>query len=134
MTESKTQKVVTEEQKAECRALKAIYIAKKKDLGLSQQKIADDLDVSQGAVGHYLNGRNALNVRSALIFARILEVEVSAFSKRLAREISGIKTKKQQELLAIAKSLPPEAVDLLIQNGKGLALVMGTKKETPSED
>lgn len=83
----KTQKILTPEQLADASRLKALYEAKKKSLGITQQDIADALDITQGAVGHYLNGRNALNLSSALTFARILQVPVSDFSPSLANEV-----------------------------------------------
>jgi SOS-response transcriptional repressor LexA len=48
------------------------------------------LDISQGGVGHYLNGRNALNAAVAAVFARALQVDVSDFSPSLAKEISAM--------------------------------------------
>ncbi|QHF39628.1 peptidase S24 [Pseudomonas sp. S34] len=73
----------------ECAALNALYKAKKKELGLSQEKIAiEGLKAnSQSAASHYLTGRNALNIEAASVFARYLKVPVSAFSERLAKEI-----------------------------------------------
>lgn len=80
---------LSDTEKAECEALNAIYKAKKKALGLSQEKIAiEGLGAnSQSAASHYLTGRNALNIEAAAIFARYLQEPVSAFSPRLAREI-----------------------------------------------
>ena len=77
-------KSLSTEQLLDAQRLKAIYEAKKKELGISQQDIADTLGISQGAVGHYLNGRNALNMRVAAEFSRILKVSVSDFSPSLA--------------------------------------------------
>lgn len=77
---------------AECAALNAIYKAKKKSLGISQEKIAiEGLKAnSQSAASHYLTGRNALNIEAAAVFARYLQVPVSEFSERLAKEIRGM--------------------------------------------
>ncbi|MEQ4198772.1 XRE family transcriptional regulator [Pseudomonas syringae] len=76
-------------ERAECAALNAIYKSKKKDLGLSQEKIAlEGLKASsQSAASHYLTGRNALNVEAAEVFSRYLQVPVSEFSQRLAKEM-----------------------------------------------
>lgn len=67
-------KTLTSAQIADAERLKALYEAKKKELGITQQSIADMLDISQGGVGHYLNGRNALNAAVAAVFARALQV------------------------------------------------------------
>ncbi|HHQ6589182.1 TPA: LexA family protein [Serratia fonticola] len=79
-------KALTTEQLQDAMRLKALYESKKKSLGITQQTIADALDVSQGAVGHYMTGRNALNVAAASVFAKILEVSISDFSPSLAQE------------------------------------------------
>lgn len=65
-----TKKSLTTEQLDDARRLKALYESKKKELGITQYTIADELGITQGAVGHYLNGRNALNVDIASGFAR----------------------------------------------------------------
>ncbi|EHD21292.1 MULTISPECIES: LexA family protein [Brenneria] len=81
-------KTLTTEQLEDAKRLKALYESKKKTLGVTQQQIADELDITQGAVGHYLNGRNALNVAVASAFAKILQVSISDFSSALALEAS----------------------------------------------
>ena len=83
----KLEKKLTTEQLEDCYRLKALYELKKKELNLTQQ-IADELDISQGAVGHYLNGRNALNLQIASVFAKKLQVSISEFSPSLAKEIT----------------------------------------------
>lgn len=84
----KLEKKLTTEQLEDCHRLKALYELKKKELNLTQQQIADELDISQGAVGHYLNGRNALNLQIASVFAKKLQVSISEFSPSLAKEIT----------------------------------------------
>lgn len=81
-------KDITPTQAEDAKRLKAIYEAKKKVLGVTQQSIADELDITQGAVGHYLNGRNPLNLPVASVFARLLKVGVEEFSPTLAKELS----------------------------------------------
>lgn len=81
-------KDITPTQAEDAKRLKAIYEAKKKVLGVTQQSIADELDITQGAVGHYLNGRNPLNLPVASVFARLLKVNVEEFSPTLAKELS----------------------------------------------
>ncbi|EHK2735212.1 helix-turn-helix transcriptional regulator [Salmonella enterica] len=83
-------KKLTAEQLEDAKRLRALYESKKKSLKVTQQKIADELDVSQGAIGHYLTGRNALNIQAASAFARFLEVSISEFSPSLAREAASL--------------------------------------------
>jgi SOS-response transcriptional repressor LexA len=78
---------LTSEQKHECARLKELFESKKAVLKIGQQELADQLEISQGAVSHYLNGRNALNLEAAVGFAKVLRVPISAFSERLAKDL-----------------------------------------------
>lgn len=78
---------LTEIEKGECAKLKAIFDDRKKQLGLSQQSLGDLMDISQGAVGHYLNGRNALNLEAAKRFAKHLKCRIGDFSQRLQKDL-----------------------------------------------
>ncbi len=69
---------------AECNALKNIYTAKKKELGLTQDKLAEALGMTQAGVSMYLNGLNALNIMVAAKFSSLLDEPVSKFSPRIA--------------------------------------------------
>lgn len=69
---------------AECNALKKIYTAKKKELGLTQEKLAEAFGMTQAGVSMYLNGLNALNVMVAARFSSLLNEPVSSFSPRIA--------------------------------------------------
>ncbi|SFB48584.1 helix-turn-helix domain-containing protein [Azotobacter beijerinckii] len=92
MTEKKRE--ITDWEKAECTALKAKLDAfnagKSRKDSLSQGKIADALEISQGAVSSYLNGYNALNARVAGLMAKMIGIPVETFSPRLAAEIARI--------------------------------------------
>ncbi|QZN96437.1 LexA family protein [Symbiopectobacterium purcellii] len=81
-------KPLTPEQQADAVRLKALYELKKREMGFTQYTIADSLGISQGAVGHYLNGRNPLNVPIASAFASLLGVQISDFSPSLAQTVS----------------------------------------------
>lgn len=96
-------KTITPAQLADAQRLKAIYEAKKKELGVTQQSIADALNISQGAVGHYLNGRNALNTSVAAVFAKLLGVSVSEFSQSLAKEISNMSSVASENTTYVSK-------------------------------
>lgn len=82
-----TKKALDPERKAESDKLKAIFNSKKRDLGLTQEKLAHALDMNQSSVSHYLNGVNPLNAPVAAEFSKILDVPVEDFSPRLARQI-----------------------------------------------
>jgi len=83
-------KVLTHEQLEDAVRLKALFKAKKSALGITQQSVADILGVTQGAIGHYLNGRNALNVAVAAVFAKALNIAIADFSPTLAKEAAGL--------------------------------------------
>lgn len=85
-----SKKPLPPEKKDECQRLKAIFNSKKNELGLTQEKLAHALEMNQSSVSHYLNGVNPLNASVAASFAKILRVEVSEFSERLAEEIAKI--------------------------------------------
>jgi predicted transcriptional regulator len=67
-------KSLSPECKQECDSLKAICESKKKQLDLSHMKMADELNLSQTAISHYLNGVNALNLKCSARFAKLLNV------------------------------------------------------------
>jgi len=69
---------------AECNALKRVYTQKKRELGLTQDKVAEALGMTQAGVSMYLNGLNALNVMVAAKFSSLLKEPVSTFSPRIA--------------------------------------------------
>ena len=81
-------KILTPEQLEDAKRLKALYESKKKELKITQYTIADDLGISQGAVGHYLNGRIALNAPVVSKMAHILQCKTSEISPSLAKEIN----------------------------------------------
>lgn len=66
--------------------LKHIYDANKSRLNLTQKEVAKQYKtksgdgITQGAVGHYLNGKAPLNAWACSEFARILQVQVSDFA------------------------------------------------------
>lgn len=79
-------KPLTAEQLNDASRLKEIYDSKKKELGLSQEILAEKLGVSQSAVAQMFAGKNALNMKRAFELATILGVPVEQFSPSLANE------------------------------------------------
>jgi hypothetical protein len=90
MNENSKKRALNDEALRECAALNAIYKAKKRELGVTQELIAiEGLKAnSQSAASHYLTGRNALNAEAAAVFANYLQVQIQEFSPRLAAEIA----------------------------------------------
>lgn len=83
-------KPLTNEQLADAARLKAIFESRKKDLGLSQETLAEMMGMGQSGVAQLLNGANAINATHAAQFAKILGIKVDEFSPSLASEIAGM--------------------------------------------
>ncbi|MGA5482758.1 S24 family peptidase [Pseudomonas siliginis] len=112
-------KELSPELKAECDAAKALFVSKKNALGLTQASLAAEADISAAAVAMYLNGTNPLNAKFASVLSRLLGVPVERFSKRLAREISGL-TSVAEAPLASTLSAADMVRQMLDKQGKGL--------------
>ncbi|AVD82669.1 cI repressor protein [Pseudomonas sp. SWI6] len=92
MTKNSRKVPLADWQVEDSKRLKALYNQKRAELGLTQDRIAAELGdgVTQGAVSHFMNGRTALSLRAASVFAKALQVPVSAFSPRLAEELDAL--------------------------------------------
>lgn len=112
-------KELSPELKAECDAAKALFVSKKNALGLTQASLAAEADISAAAVAMYLNGTNPLNAKFAAVLSRVLGVPVERFSKRLAREISGLTTVAEAPS-ASTLSAADMVRQMLDKQGKGL--------------
>lgn len=82
---------ISQWEKEECAKLKSALeefnAGKSRKDSLTQGKIAEALDMSQGSVSSYLNGYNALNARFASYVASKIGVPIESFSERLAMEV-----------------------------------------------
>jgi transcriptional regulator with XRE-family HTH domain len=112
-------KELSPELKAECDAAKALFVSKKNALGLTQASLAAEADISAAAVAMYLNGTNPLNAKFAAVLSRLLGVPVERFSKRLAREISGL-TSVAEATSTSTLSAADMVRQMLDNQGKGL--------------
>jgi SOS-response transcriptional repressor LexA len=74
--------------------LRSIFKRKRAELKLTQEKLAAELGdgVTQGAVSHFMNGRTALSIQAATVFARMLQVPIAEFSPTLAGRIGDMAT------------------------------------------
>lgn len=111
--------MLSPELKAECDAAKALFVSKKNALGLTQASLAAEADISAAAVAMYLNGTNPLNAKFAAVLSRLLGVPVERFSKRLAREISGLTSVADTPAVSTL-SAADMVRQMLDKQGKGL--------------
>ncbi|OTA17329.1 repressor [Xenorhabdus vietnamensis] len=79
-------KKLTVEQLADAARLKELFESKKKQLGISQETLAEEIDKTQSAISHYLNGINALNLEMATYFAQKLGIQIADFSPSLDKQ------------------------------------------------
>jgi len=72
--------------------LKAVFMRKRGQLKLTQEKLAEGLGdgVTQGAVSHFMNRRTALSLKAAVVFAKMLDVPVVEISPTLAKEMESM--------------------------------------------
>lgn len=89
MTKNSRKVPLADWQVEDSKRLKALYQQRRAELGLTQDRIAADLGegVTQGAVSHFMNGRTALSLRAAAVFAKALNVHVSEISPTLAEQL-----------------------------------------------
>lgn len=86
-------KPLTQEQIEDAQRLKQIFEHKKQEAKkskeqFSQETVASKCGWTQGGLGHYLNGKIALNLDSAIKLAEALDVNVSDFSPVLASQLA----------------------------------------------
>jgi transcriptional regulator with XRE-family HTH domain len=112
-------KELSPELKAECDAAKALFMSKKNSLGITQASLAAAADISSAAVAMYLNGTNPLNAKFASVLSRQLGVPVEKFSKRLAKEITGL-TSAPEMTVGPGSSAADIVRNMLALQGKGL--------------
>ncbi|UXB22803.1 MULTISPECIES: LexA family transcriptional regulator [unclassified Stenotrophomonas] len=55
--------------------LKSVWTSKARKLGITQEKVALELGITQGAVSQYLNGKIPMNFRTLKVFAASLGIE-----------------------------------------------------------
>lgn len=90
-------KPLTPEQLADAARLKAIFENKKKELGLSQETLAERMGMGQSGIAQLLNGSNAIGPSHAAKLAKILRVSVDDFSPSIASEIKEMYSALQGE-------------------------------------
>lgn len=94
---SDKQEVTRDVISSEAEAMKRIFNAKKKDLGLTQRELAIRFKVKPPSIFAYMNGQTPLNIKFAAFFAEQLQVPIDEFSPRMAVEYGKITGKIDQE-------------------------------------
>lgn len=79
----KPQRPLTPDEKTDADRFSAIWLRKKKDLGLTQEQAAAECGWTQGMFWQYLSGHRALNLEAVLKIARVLQVKPDEISPRL---------------------------------------------------
>ncbi|WP_258306697.1 LexA family transcriptional regulator [Stenotrophomonas maltophilia] len=75
--------------------LKSVWNAKARKLGITQEKVALELGITQGAVSQYLNGKIPMNFRTLKVFAASLGIEDTEIRNDLPeQQFTAAKTKE----------------------------------------
>ncbi|ASN67564.1 putative repressor, partial [uncultured Caudovirales phage] len=120
--------------------LKSLFQAKRGELKLTQEKLAAELGdgVTQGAVSHFMNGRTALSVNAAVVFAKALQVPVSDISPTLAAQIekmaASLPDMRPSAQGADDSRIPPRSFDLLNEPGYTGVLQLTARGSTGDGD
>lgn len=127
-----TRRNLTEPELASAARLKAIYDRKKRQLGLSQEKLGEQLGgISQSAVGQYLNGKIPMSLTVKLQFARALKCDVGDFDPDVDVKIAPPLDEDEQRLLEAYRKSGPQGKELIL----GVALVAPPRQtDHPPED
>ncbi|UVL22413.1 helix-turn-helix domain-containing protein [Pseudomonas donghuensis] len=127
---------------AECSALKAELAEynKRAPKGkrLTQEEIADHLGMSQGTLSSHLNGKRAINLAMASKLSKMLDIDVSRFSPRLAAEISEISRVRNGGAAANYRIQEAGGVSAIVKDvatkASFIAILRGVADELPGMD
>lgn len=106
---------------AECATAHNLFLSKKNELKLSQKKIADAAGMTPAAVNLYFKGINPLNMKFAIVLARMLNEPVSAFSPRLAADIAALSSTSAVPVKAGGSNAAEKVMEMIRKHaGKNL--------------
>lgn len=74
MKKKSRKRPLTPEEKAVCDRLNELWEERKEKIPVTQDKLGEALGITQGAVGHYLHGRNAIGFEAMFRWAQLLRV------------------------------------------------------------
>lgn len=116
-------------QLADTQRLRALWAQYKAAGGLNQEEFASDFGLkSQSNLGHYLHGRQPINLRAATAFARGMKVPIAAISPTLAAEVEAA-----APFLKVTPPGPKLPASLLELNGAEGQLIMFFRGLPPEE-
>lgn len=98
MEKKQIRRNITPEDLEAANNLRRIWNSKKRDLRLTQEKVANDIGVTQGAISQYMKGTVALGIAVTLSFARILQVSPKEIRKDFRYNV-------------VSNDLTPEAIE-----------------------
>ena len=91
---------------------------RRRDLGISQQSLADELGVTYQQIQRYENGTNKLNIDNLQAIAGILQIPVTEFFTNLEPELSIPVTTEELKLLKMYRDMKAEGRKLAMQVAK----------------
>lgn len=115
MTDNKTFEIKTR--------LKSIYEKKKKELGLTQNKIAEAFGfATQGAVSHYMNPNSpqAISKETILKFATLLKVDPTEIEPDISNEFTTIVSRINESSQPTGDSIKLTLLDNRLAAGEGI--------------
>lgn len=90
-TKKPTRKLIDDDHEAS-RKLLQIWNAKKDSLDLTQETAGEKIGLTQGAVGHCLHGRMAMNEEICIKWAKLLHIDVEQFAPlKVIKKLEAIK-------------------------------------------
>lgn len=79
-------RIITQEDRDKAQRLKALFDSKKKELGLTQVKCAEKMNITQSAISQFFNAIVPLNTDTILSFAELLETKPSHIDPKLSED------------------------------------------------
>ena len=77
----------TPEDIAAAERLKSVWLLRARDRGITQDKMAEELGITQGAVSQYLNGRIPMNYRTLASFCKALGISDTDIRRDLPEQL-----------------------------------------------
>jgi hypothetical protein len=116
---SNERKALTNYERKLAERVKRIWLRKKNDLGLSQERAAEQIGLTQGGLNHLLNGRRPINIEMVLKFSALLDETPMPIAPELISPYA--------ELFVEGADTPPPVEDFLSR----MEYVLGPRDKHP---